>query len=113
VWSDRPRDAEGVELNDARRTTAGPARRPDDRQPAQSGADPVAVANANSVGAGGVEACYVPGTQAIDYRSYQAGKLLPAGVDIEFRLHYTPDGKGKDVLDRTDLGFTVSDTPPP
>src|ERR1041385_2917012 len=42
--------------------------------------------------ASSVEASYVPGISAFDYRIYGAGKLVPAGTDIIFSMHYTPDG---------------------
>ena len=35
---------------------------------------------------------------------------MPAGTDIQFRLHYTANGK--DVIDRPRLGFTVVKEPP-
>jgi hypothetical protein len=45
-----------------------------------------------------------------DYRHWNAGKLVPAGSDIIFSLHYTANGKA--VTDRTKIGFTVTKTPP-
>jgi hypothetical protein len=58
----------------------------------------------------GNEACYVPGTSALDLRPYGAAKLIPAGSDLVFTLHYTPNGK--DVVDRPRVGFTVAREPP-
>jgi len=52
----------------------------------------------------------MPGTQFEDYRPFGAGKLVPAGTDIQFRLHYTTTGK--EVLNRPRLGFTVAKEPP-
>jgi hypothetical protein len=54
--------------------------------------------------------CYLPGNTYEDYRSWNAGKLVPAGSDIIVSLHYTTNGKA--VLDRTKIGFTVARTPP-
>ncbi len=96
-WSDKPRDKDGVEVKD---TEAERARRTTGTEGGRSGSQQID---------GGL--CYVPGTEAVDYRPFQAGKLFPAGVDIEFRFHYTPNGK--DVIDRTELGLTVSEVPPP
>src|SRR5579864_2554671 len=55
--------------------------------------------------------CYLPGAGFDDYRAWNAGKLVPAGSDIVVSLHYTTNGK--DVTDRTKIGFTVAKTPPP
>ncbi len=55
--------------------------------------------------------CYLPGAGADDYRPWNAGKLVPAGSDIVVSIHYTANGK--DVLDRSKIGFTVAKTPPP
>lgn len=55
--------------------------------------------------------CYIPGNSVDDYRAWNAGKLIPAGSDIIFSLHYTTNGKA--VVDRSRVGFTVAKTPPP
>jgi len=54
--------------------------------------------------------CYLPGASYDDYRAWGAGKLVPAGSDLIVSLHYTTSGK--DVVDRTKIGFTVAKTPP-
>jgi mono/diheme cytochrome c family protein len=54
--------------------------------------------------------CYLPGAGPDDYRLWNAGKLVPAGSDIVVSIHYTTNGK--DVVDRTKIGFTVAKTPP-
>jgi len=54
--------------------------------------------------------CYIPGNSVDDYRRWNAGKLVPAGSDMIFSLHYTTNGKA--VVDRTKIGFTVAKTPP-
>jgi hypothetical protein len=57
------------------------------------------------------EACYLPGLQSVmDYRGKGAGKLIPAGTDIVFSLHYTPNGK--EVIDRPQVAFTFAKQPP-
>jgi hypothetical protein len=58
----------------------------------------------------GNEACFVPGGSAADFRPYNAAKLIPAGSDVVFTLHYTPGGK--EVVDRPRIGFTVATEPP-
>jgi hypothetical protein len=55
--------------------------------------------------------CFIPGNSVDDYRAWSAGKLVPAGSDIIFSLHYTANGKP--TVDRTKIGFTVAKTAPP
>jgi len=55
--------------------------------------------------------CFIPGNSVDDYRPWRAGKLVPAGSDIVFSLHYTTNGKA--TVDRTKIGFTLAKTPPP
>jgi hypothetical protein len=52
---------------------------------------------------------YTPGKQTVVLASDQA-KLIPAGSDIVFQMHYTANGK--DGRDRTKLGMIFSKTPP-
>jgi hypothetical protein len=63
-----------------------------------------------SQGNGSEPDCYVPGHAAVDYRPIHAARLVPAGSDVAFSLHYTPNGK--DVTDHVRLGFTVAKEPP-
>lgn len=58
----------------------------------------------------GGDDCYLPGNFAADYRPLNAAKLIPAGSDITFNLHYTPNGKA--VTDHVRVGFTVAQQPP-
>jgi hypothetical protein len=54
---------------------------------------------------------YVPGVHGeyfdLDHR---AAKLIPAGSDLVFEMHYTANGKEQE--DRTKVGFTVAQAPP-
>ena len=86
TWTDKVRDADGSELPETR------------QQVTPSGTNDT------------LQFCYVPGTQFQDYRPFGAGKLVPAGTDIQFRLHYTANGK--DVIDRPRLGLTVAKEAP-
>jgi len=86
TWTDKVRDADGSEIPDTR------------QQVTPSGANDT------------LQFCYVPGTQFQDYRPFGAGKLVPAGTDIQFRLHYTANGK--EVIDRPRVGLTVAKEPP-
>ena len=107
-WTDKDRDPEGAALPDKGPTFLGPgaARSSDD--------DPTPIVN-RATGRGlappaGAEDCYLPGNFAADYRPINAAKLIPAGSDITFNLHYTPNGDA--VTDRVKVGFTVAKTAP-
>jgi len=54
--------------------------------------------------------CYVPGNVVADYRSVHAARLVPAGSDLTFTLHYTPNGKA--LTDHVRVGFTVAKEAP-
>ncbi len=99
-WQESPRDEEGVATDKG--ASAGQAGA---RPPGAGGAPPAVP----GVATGGGFACYVPGVQADDYRPYNAAKLIPAGSDIFFQVHYTPSGK--EVVDRPLVGFTVAEGP--
>jgi hypothetical protein len=92
VWADRPRDETGSALASA------------------AGVNGRGIPPSITAGTNGIEGCYVPGQAAQDYRVHNAAKLLKAGTDIVFQVHYTPNGK--DVVVRPRIGFTVAKTPP-
>jgi hypothetical protein len=52
---------------------------------------------------------FTPGKQTVVLTPGEA-KLIPAGSDIVFQMHYTPNGK--DTRDRTSVGFVFAKTPP-
>lgn len=60
-------------------------------------------------GVDGFLAAYVPGNSHRVYREGLARKL-PAGTDLIFQMHYTPNGRA--VEDRTELGLIFADEPP-
>ena len=96
-WTDKARDEEGSALPDKGPTFLGAGiRRSSDGDPTPP--------------PGGAEDCYLPGNFAADYRLVNAAKLIPAGSDITFGLHYTPNGKP--VIDHVKVGFTIVDKPP-
>src|SRR5260370_25083128 len=90
VWADRPRDENGAALASA------------------------AGVNGRGIPAsargGGLEGCYVPGQYTQDYRTHNAAKLIKAGTDVVFQMHYTPNGK--DTTDHPRIGFTVAKEAP-
>ncbi len=57
-----------------------------------------------------LEAVFLPGSAPMDFRSYNAGKLIPAGYDILLQIHYTADGE--ETEDQTQVGFTIAKEPP-
>ena len=91
-WSNIPRDEDGNAF------------------PYKKGARPFGGSVLQRVGTATVEASYVPGISASDYRIYGAGKLVPAGTDIVLSMHYTPNGN--EVLDHSKLGFTIAKKEP-
>jgi hypothetical protein len=92
VWADRPRDEFGSALAEA------------------AGVNGRGIPRSITEGSNGIEGCYVPGQMTQDYRTQGAAKLIRAGTDIVFQVHYTPIGK--EVTDRPRLGFTVAKEPP-
>jgi len=107
-WTDKDRDADGAALPDKGPTFLGPG------AARSSDGDPTPVINRGTGRGlpppGGAEDCYLPGNFAADYRPISAAKLIPAGSDITFGLHYTPNGNA--VTDHVKVGFTVAKTPP-
>lgn len=55
---------------------------------------------------GGQEACFLPGMQPLDLRPMKTARLVPAGWDLVFNIHYTPNGKA--VVDRPAVGLTIA-----
>ncbi|HYL77608.1 MAG TPA: thiol-disulfide isomerase [Bryobacteraceae bacterium] len=98
VWQDKERDEEG-------------SARPEKGDPFLGGKlVGLPEAEAAAVFQGFPEDCYLPGNAAADYRTINAAKLIPAGSDIAFSLHYTPNGTA--VTDHVKIAFTVAKAPP-
>ena len=55
---------------------------------------------------------YVPGIQPQNYfdLDHKAAKLIPAGADLVFEMHYTANGKPEQ--DQTKVGFVLAKQPP-
>jgi hypothetical protein len=104
TWTDKPRDESGSALP---RTAAQIAANPrvagaadsDDARRRETAANP-----------GETGGCYVPGVGAFDYRPYQSARLIKAGTDMVFSLHYTPNGK--ETKTHTEVGFTIAQQEP-
>lgn len=54
---------------------------------------------------------YAPGMQPQRYDVDHSALRIPAGSDIVFQIHYTPDGTSRRT-DRTRIGLTLAKTPP-
>src|SRR5215831_5220273 len=107
-WTDKERGEDGSALPDKGPTFLGPG------TARSSDGDPTPIVNrATGRGLpppGGAEDCYLPGNFAADYRPSNAAKLIPAGSDITFNLHYTPNGTA--VRDHVKVGFSVLNKAP-
>jgi hypothetical protein len=68
-----------------------------------NGGDPAVLDNEFLVG-------YVPGMEAQRFDVDHSAKLIPAGADIVFELHYTPNGK--DTEDWSKVGLELAKEPP-
>ena len=100
-WENKERDEEGAAIPEKGPTFAG-------RPPANAGVG--ASGPPPSARGGAAEDCYLPGNPAADYRGLQAAKLIPAGSDVFYSIHYTPNGNA--YTDHIQLGFTVATEPP-
>lgn len=98
-WEDKERDEEGAAIPE-KGPTFGNRRVPNARR---------ATTPAGS-GTGAAEDCYLPGNPAADYRVLKAAKLIPAGYDVFYSIHYTPNGNA--YTDHIQLGYTVAKEPP-
>ncbi len=92
VWADRPRDEQG------------------NAEASAAGVNGRGIPTDVTKGSNGIEGCYVPGQAAQDYRIHNAAKMLRAGTDIVFQMHYTPNGK--EVVDHPRIGLTVAKEEP-
>jgi hypothetical protein len=107
LWVDKSRDEAGVEVAPGERRFVLPTADGKGRE--------VAVRPANVGRDTGVElgigfACYVPGRALSDFRPLKAGFLVPAGYDVSWTIHYTPNGT--ELTDRPEVGLTIANEPP-
>jgi len=103
-WQDKERDEDGAAIPDKGPTFGGGPPRG-----AAAAARQGATAPATSTN-GGAEDCYLPGNPAADYRGLKAAKLIPAGYDVFYSIHYTPNGNA--YTDHIQLGFTTAKEAP-
>ena len=98
VWQDKERDEDGAAIPEKGNPFSGGR---------LAGAPPSEAAQI--LQAGEAEDCYLPGNPAADYRIIDAAKRIPAGYDLAFSLHYTPNGTA--VTDHVKIGFTAKQAP--
>ncbi|HYK62151.1 MAG TPA: thiol-disulfide isomerase [Bryobacteraceae bacterium] len=112
LWVDKQRDDAGVEVAPEERkfkapTADGAGIELPGRVRNRVGAN----SNGDAAGAVGVGfTCYVPGRALSDFRPYHAALLVPAGYDLSWTIHYTPNGT--ELTDRPEIGLTVAKTEP-
>jgi hypothetical protein len=117
LWVDKQRDDAGVEVAPDERRRAAPtadgkgvtvaARVRNSAGPDQPGPQ-----NSNNrAGSTGLGfTCYVPGRALSDFRPFHAAFMVPAGYDVNWTIHYTPNGT--ELTDKPEIGLTVSQNPP-
>jgi hypothetical protein len=114
LWVDKDRDEAGVEVPpDARKFVIPTADgkgvevpesvRQQLRRGANNGAD-----SATGVGVGFT--CYLPGRALSDFRPFHAALMIPAGSDVNWTIHYTPNGT--ELTDLPEVGFTLPTSEP-
>jgi len=106
---DKQRDDIGAEVAPSARRILGPTADGRGRDLGRSvdGVSPNTGTNSN---AEQNISCYVPGRSLSDFRPYHAALMVPAGYDVMWNIHYTPNGAA--VTDLPEVGLTVAKEPP-
>ena len=107
-WAEIPKSEDGVALEHDRRATSDVV--VVTRKVGASRTDVQRRMGKPTLQAGASGFCWEHGLPATDYGAMGAARLVPAGADLVFSMHYTANGK--DVLNRTQLGFTIAKTRP-
>lgn len=105
VWATLARDDEGAAIPEKGPTFVGRGQGRFTKDP-----DAAAIFEESGSPGGAAQDCYLPGNVAADYRPLHAAKLIPAGYDVVFNVHYTPNGVA--VTDHVKVGVTVAKEPP-
>jgi hypothetical protein len=112
LWVDKQRDETGVEAAPADRKFRLPTADGKGLEVPRAVRERLAGANRGDdsglVGLGFT--CYVPGRALSDFRPFHAALRIPAGYDVSWTIHYTPNGT--ELMDRPEVGLTVTDTEP-
>jgi hypothetical protein len=111
LWVDKQRDDAGVEVAPAERRLAVPTadgkgieipKRVLESRSSAAGSD------GGGVGIGFT--CYVPGRALSDFRPFGAALKIPAGYDVSWTIHYTPNGT--ELTDKPEVGLTIAKDSP-
>jgi hypothetical protein len=114
LWVDKQRDEAGVEVPPAQRKVVLPTADGRGREVSarvRNNTPDGRNGGADSVGATPLGfTCYVPGRALSDFRPFDAALLVPAGYDLSWTIHYTPNGK--ELTDLPEVGLTVPHNEP-
>ena len=103
LWVDKQRDEAGNEVPPSARKVVAPTADGKGREIAAGGS-----ADAGRIGIGFT--CYVPGRALSDFRPFNAAVLVPAGYDVSWNVHYTPNGA--ELTDQPEVGLTIAKEQP-
>src|ERR1051326_13361 len=109
LWVDKQRDHAGAEVAPPARKILAPTADGKGRELGRA-ADSVSPNTGTNLNSEQNMSCYVPGRSLSDFRPYKAALLIPAGYDLMWNIHYTPNGA--EVTDRPEVGLTIAQQQP-
>jgi hypothetical protein len=109
LWVDKQRDDIGAEVAPSERRILAPTADGRGRELGRV-ADSVSPNTGTNINAEQNISCYVPGRSLSDFRPYNAALLVPAGYDVMWNIHYTPNGAP--VTDQPEIGLTIANQAP-
>jgi hypothetical protein len=110
LWTDKQRDDTGAEVAPSARKVLLPTA--DGKGKPRVRTDVGSTAEGGQLTGSGIGfTCYVPGRALSDFRPFNAGVLVPAGYDIAWNMHYTPNGV--ETTDQPEIGLTIAKEQPP
>jgi hypothetical protein len=109
LWVDKQRDGTGAEVAPSARKILGPTADGKGRELGRT-AENVNPNTGTTINTEQNISCYVPGRSLSDFRPYHAALLVPAGYDVMWNIHYTPNGV--EVTDRPEVGLTFAKETP-
>ena len=111
LWVDKQRDETGAEAAPSARQVLLPTADGRGREVATRVRDNIPPnAATGDTNAEQNISCYVPGRALSDFRPYNAALMVPAGYDLSWSIHYTPNGVA--ATDRPEVGLTIAKEPP-
>jgi hypothetical protein len=105
LWVDKQRDDVGAEVAPSARRILAPTADGRGRELGRA-VDSVSPNTGTNTNAEQNISCYVPGRSLSDFRPYHAALMVPAGYDVTWNIHYTPNGAV--VTDLPEVGLTVA-----